>query len=449
MNRTVDMTVSSPTRHILRFALPLILTNLGQQMYMIADASIVGRGVGVQALAAVGSSDWCYWLILWSVTGLTQAFSTFVSRHFGNKDYRSMNRAIAMSILLCLVIGAILTAGGLLAAKPLLKLLNTPADIIQGSITYLTTMISGTLIVMAYNMASSILRGLGDGKTPLMAMIVAALLNIGLDCLFIFVFHWGIFGAALASVLAQLCSFLYCLRVLRKVSCIHLDKESWKPERRTLRQMLLFGLPVTLQFVIITLGGIVLQSSINLQGSAFIAGYTATNKVYGLLESGALSLGLACSTFLAQNFGAGFYNRVKQGVMASVKIVVAMAVFVVAFSLPLRRLMLRLFLDVNQPGGHEALDIGVEYLTVMLSCLVILFLLHIFRNTLQAMQIAKWSMVSGVVEFFARVFMAKVAINWIGPRALFISEPMAWLGALLSVMLPYFYYRKHLLKEDE
>lgn len=447
MNRTVDMTTSSPTKHILRFSLPLIITNLGQQLYTIADAAIVGRGVGVQALAAVGSSDWCYWLILWSVTGLTQAFSTFVSRHFGNKDYRSMNRSIAMSVFLCAVIGSILTAGGLLAAKPLLVLLNTPDDIIRGTTTYLMTMIAGTLIVMAYNMASSILRALGDGKTPLLAMVIAALLNIGLDCLFILVFHWGILGAALASVLAQLFSFLYCLRVLKKIACIRLDKDAWKLERSMLREMLLFGLPVTLQFIIICIGGIILQSSINLQGSAFIAGYTATNKVYGLLESGALSLGLACSTFLAQNYGAGFYGRVKQGVVAATKIVVVMAVAVVSVTMIFRKYFLRLFLDINQPGGAEALEIGVHYLTIMASCLIILFLLHVFRNTLQAMQIAKWSMVSGVLEFIARVFMSKVAIQWIGTDALFISEPAAWLGALLSVMLPYFYYRKHLLKE--
>lgn len=447
MNRTVDMTTSSPTKHILRFSLPLIITNLGQQLYTIADAAIVGRGVGVQALAAVGSSDWCYWLILWSVTGLTQAFSTFVSRHFGNKDYRSMNRSIAMSVFLCAVIGSILTAGGLLAAKPLLVLLNTPDDIIRGTTTYLMTMIAGTLIVMAYNMASSILRALGDGKTPLLAMVIAALLNIGLDCLFILVFHWGILGAALASVLAQLFSFLYCLRVLKKIACIRLDKDAWKLERSMLREMLLFGLPVTLQFIIICIGGIILQSSINLQGSAFIAGYTATNKVYGLLESGALSLGLACSTFLAQNYGAGFYGRVKQGVVAATKIVVVMAVAVVSVTMIFRKYFLRLFLDISQPGGAEALEIGVHYLTIMASCLIILFLLHVFRNTLQAMQIAKWSMVSGVLEFIARVFMSKVAIQWIGTDALFISEPAAWLGALLSVMLPYFYYRKHLLKE--
>jgi len=209
--------------------------------------------------------------------------------------------------------------------------------------------------------------------------------------------------------------------------------------------MVTFALPVALQYIIICLGGIILQSSINLQGSIFIAGYTATNKVYGLLESSAISLGLACSTFLAQNYGAGLYDRVRQGVRTAVKIVSAMAVVVAAAVLLLRQYLPQLFLDVSKEGGPEALAIGVHYLTIMTCLLIILYLLHVFRNTLQAMGIARWSMVSGVVEFVARVGMSKLVIHWIGRDALFLAEPVAWLGALLSVMLPYcFLYGKKL-----
>ena len=217
MNKATDMTVGNPAKHIITFAIPLILTNFGQQLYMIADAAIVGRGVGVKALAAVGSTDWCYWMILWTVSGLTQGFSTFVSRYFGEKKYKNMNKVIAMSALLCVAIGVILTTVGLFAARPLLMLLNTPRDILDDSTIYLMTMIAGTLIVTAYNMAGSILRAFGDGKTPLYAMVIAASLNIGLDCVFVFLFQWGIFGAAMASVLAQLISFLFCFLKIRRI----------------------------------------------------------------------------------------------------------------------------------------------------------------------------------------------------------------------------------------
>ena len=185
------MTTGIPTKHILHFAIPLIITNVGQQLYMIADGAIVGRGVGIKAFAAVGATDWSYWLILWTVGGLTQAFATFVSRAFGEKNYEKMNRYIVSSILLCTIIGIMLTILGVTAAKPLLHLLNTPVDIVSDATKYLTTMVCGTLIVMGYNMCASILRGLGDGRTPLAAMIIAAMINIVLDCLFVFVFKWG------------------------------------------------------------------------------------------------------------------------------------------------------------------------------------------------------------------------------------------------------------------
>ena len=445
MNKATDMTVGNPAKHIITFAIPLILTNFGQQLYMIADAAIVGRGVGVKALAAVGSTDWCYWMILWTVSGLTQGFSTFVSRYFGEKKYKNMNKVIAMSAVLCVAIGVILTTVGLFAARPLLMLLNTPRDILDDSTIYLMTMIAGTLIVTAYNMAGSILRAFGDGKTPLYAMVIAASLNIGLDCVFVFLFQWGIFGAAMASVLAQLISFLFCFLKIRRIEYVHIEETMWVPDWKLVKELILFGIPIAIQNIIIAFGGILLQSSVNLQGSIFVAGYTATNKVYGLLECSATALGVACCTFFAQNYGAGKFDRLNQGMRITLKIVVAMALTVMSIVLISRRYLLQLFLNTSEAGGPEALETGIRYLTIMIVFLVILYLIHIFRNVLQAMENSFWSMVSGFAELICRVFMAKVAIHWIGSDALFISEPVAWTGALLCVMLPYFYYKRKVL----
>ena len=445
-SRTVDMTTGSPAKHILNFAVPLILTNVGQQLYMIADAAIVGRGVGVRAFAAVGATDWCYWLILWTVGGLTQGFSTFVARAFGEKNYREMNRVIALSTVLCAVIGSILTMLGIFAAKPLLQALNTPEDILSGASAYLTTMVAGTLIVMGYNMTAAILRSLGDGKTPLVAMIIAALLNIALDCLFVFVFKWGIIGAAVASLTAQLTAFLYCVVAITKLPYIQLDRQTWRLDSNRIKNMLLFGLPIALQYIIITAGGMILQSGINLQGSLFIAGYTATNKLYSFLQCFAMSFGVSACTFLAQNYGARSYDRVKQGVVDAVKIVSVVALGITGIALLTRWQILQIFLDVNEAGGWEALNIAVRYLTLMAPCFIIVHTLHVFRNVLQAMGVAVWSLASGVAELAARVFMSQLAINWIGSDALFIAEPASWLGAMLCVFLPYFYYRKKYLK---
>lgn len=445
MSRTTDMTVGSPTKHILTFALPLIVTNFGQQLYTIADASIVGRGVGVQALAAVGATDWSYWLILWSIMGLVQGFSTSVARYFGDKDFDRTNKTIAMSALLSAVIAVLMTIGGLLAVKPALKLLNTPADIMDGASTYLRIMVGGTLIVTAYNLSAAILRAFGDGRSPLIAMVIAALMNIGLDLVFVFVFHWGIAGAAIASVTSQLVSFLYCLAQMRKIDYIQLTPDTWKPDWRQIKDLLLFAAPLGIQHIAIALGGILLQSSVNTQGSTFIAGYTATNKVYGLLESSAFSVGLACSTFLSQNYGAKNLDRVKKGTRTGVYIVIVLAIVIMTATLLARQYILQLFLDIHKPGGSEALAIGIRYLTIVASCLVVLYLIHVYRNALQAMEISYWSLISGITECFCRVFMAKMVYHWIGSNALFIAEPFAWLGALLAVMIPYFYYRKKLL----
>jgi len=445
MQRTTDMTVGSPAKLIMKFAIPLILTNIGQQLYMIVDAAIVGRGVGVKALAAVGATDWSYWLILWTIWGLAQAFSTFVSRYFGDKNYGEMNRTIAMSVILSAVLGAILTAAGLLAARPVLDLLDTPPDIIGGAELYLKTMVAGTMIVMAYNVAASILRALGDGRSPLIAMVIAALLNVGLDLLFVLGLEWGIFGAALASLTAQMVSFLYCLYSMTKISYFRLNKKAWIPEWKRLKEMLCFGIPISLEYMVIAVGGIVLQSSVNLQGSLFIAGYTATNKVYGLLECSATSVGLACATYFAQNYGARLYDRVRQGMKSACRIVLIMGVVVMTLALLGREPILKLFLDVTEEGGEEALKIAVHYMTIMIRCMLSLYLLHVFRNAMQAFGNAFWPMMSGIMELAARVGMSKLAIRWLGSDALFISEPAAWIGALLAVMLPYFIKQKRLL----
>ena len=209
--------------------------------------------------------------------------------------------------------------------------------------------------------------------------------------------------------------------------------------------MLAFSLPLALQSITIAIGGIFLQSVINQQGSIFIAGYTATNKMYGLMESSATALGLACSTFLAQNYGAGLHARVRKGVGTATVIAAAMSLAVFFILLVIRWDLLQLFLDVNQENGFEALKIAVRYLTYMIFFLPILFLIHVFRNALQALQISVWSMLSGFGELVCRMFMAFVVIVWIGPDALFLSEPLAWAGALAFVLFPYFFYQKRLL----
>ena len=449
MQRTTDMTTGNPVKLILKFAFPLILANLGQQLYMIVDAAIVGRGVGVTALASVGAADWIYWLILWTIVGFSQGFSVFISKSFGEKSYAEMNKNIAMSSVLCVFLGIILTAAGLIAAPILLDVLDTPQDIIGGARVYLTTMLSGTLIVTAYNMASSILRALGDGRSPLIAMGIAAFLNVGLDLLFVFVFEWGIFGAAFASVLAQLFSFVYCAVRIVRIDCIRLSKSIFRPDFPLMKKLLVFGIPMAFQYIVIALGGIILQSTVNLQGSIFVAGFTAVNKLYGLLESTAISLGIAFSTFFAQNYGAGNYKRVRNGLNTGIIMLVGASAIVTVIVLLFTEPLLKIFLDTTTPEGPEALKIGIKYLLVITIPLSVLYLLHLYKNVLQSLGIALWSVLSGFGEFFIRVFMSKAVVSLLGTEVLYYIEPLAWLGGLVFVFVPYYALRRKILPENK
>ena len=446
MNQTTDMTTGSPVRHLIIFTLPLWLTNIGQQLYMITDASIVGRGVGVSALASVGSCDWIYWMILWIIMGLTQGFATFISRYFGMKDYAKTNKVIAMSTLLCGAIGIFLTLCGLLLARPLLELLKTPQDIINGAAYYLLTMISGTLCVMAYNMAAAILRAFGNSRHPLYAMLIAATVNIALDILFVFGFHWGITGAAAASVLAQLVSFFYCLTQIKKITVVSLPRQVWKMDFHMLAELFKFGLPVALLYVFIAASGIVVQYAINLQGSVFVAGFTATNKIYGLMECTAISLGVAIATFCSQNYGAKNYQRFKEGVWKGFLLTEFMAVVITILVLLPGKYLLKLFIASEGSYGSSALQVAELYLIVSGIFLVILFPIHTYRNGLNALGDSFWPMVSGAAECVARIVTAICLVNLFGRELLFYTEPAAWIAALIFSVIPYYCYQKKLLK---
>lgn len=442
MSRVTDMTQGKPAKLMLTFAIPVIFTNLGQQFYQIVDAAIVGRGVGVNALAAVGCTDWTYWLILWSMSVMTAGFATFVSRFFGSQEYVRMNRSIVISSVLSAAIALILTIAGILAARPLLVLMGTPDNILHDATVYLCTMIAGTLIMTAYNLTASILRSFGDGRSPLIAMIIAAAMNIALDLLFVMVFHLGVFGAALASVLSQLFAFLYCLYKIHCIEYVKLDKEALTWDWKLAGEILAFGLPLAIQYIIIQIGGMIVQSTINAQGSSFIAGYTAVNKLYGLLECSAIALGNAFTTFASQNYGAGNYARVRKGVNTSIFLAIGTSLVLMAFVLPLNRLLPRLFMDVSEAGAAQALDVAARYLLYMTLSMPILYMVYVHRCNLQAIGISSWSLVSGIAEALSRVIMAKLVFSWAGVTILFFVEPVAWLFAWLFVLFPYYCYQK-------
>ena len=252
-----DMTTGSPLPLIVSFALPLMVGNIFQQLYTVVDTMVVGKALGVDALAALGATDWLYWMWLGMIQGVTQGFGILMAREFGAKQFESLRSVMGSSVTLSALSAVLFLILGQVAAEPILNLLNTPPEIMGGSLLYLRIMFLGIPIVMAYNLLATILRSLGDGQTPLYAMIVAAISNIVLDLLFVLVLHWGIAGAAIATLIAQGISSIYCLLKIRKIEFLTINKSHFALKPAMAGRLLSLGSPMAAQNAIIAVGGMI------------------------------------------------------------------------------------------------------------------------------------------------------------------------------------------------
>ncbi len=447
MEHTKSMTEGHPLKLILYFALPLILANLGQQLFQIVDAVILGQGVGVRGLSAVGAGDWAYFLPLWSVTALTQGLAIPISHAFGEKNLVKLRRLVGTSALLSVASSLLFVLVFLLVLSPLLQVLNTPADIFSDTRAYLAIMYLGLLIVTAYNMAGSVLRALGDSRSPFIAILVAAISNIALDCLFIFGFHWGVAGAAAATVIAQASALIYCLISLKRIPFLALKPDDFRPRWELVKEALRMGSTLCVQHAFIGLGGILFQSAINLQGSAFIAGFTAVNKIFGLLESSAISMGHAVTTFVAQNRGARKPERIRQGVKQSAFFSLLIAVFIAVMMFLLGYFIISLFVEKQSGQFDEVMRAAMNYLHAISLFLPTLYILFITRSMLQGLGQIVIPFLAGFLEFLARGSAALVFFPLWGPDVLYYTEPFAWIAAVLS-LIPATIFSFHQMKRD-
>ena len=437
-----DMTTGKPAGLLLSFALPLMAGNICQQLYTMVDTMVVGQVLGVEALASLGAADWLNWLVLGIIMGFTQGFSILISQRFGAEDQDGLRKVTAMSTLLSAVIAVVVTVSSLLLAEPVLRLLNTPDNVLPGSLSYLRIIFSGSVIVTAYNMMASILRAMGDSRTPLYAMLVASVVNIGLDLLFVMGFHWGIPGAAAATVIAQVCSCLFCLAVLRRMSVLRMTKTDWHPDGCLCRRLFQLGLPMAFQNTVIAVGGLVIQFVINGFGFLFVAGFTATNKLYGLLELAATSFGFSMATYAGQNLGAKKYRRICDGMRSALKMAVATSVVISAAMIAFGKPVLLLFIS-GEPGEvAQVLDIAYTYLFIMCCLLSVLYLLHLYRSALQGMGDTVIPMVSGIAELTMRIGCALLLPIWLGQYGIYFAEIAAWAGAVV-ILVTFYYIRIH------
>lgn len=438
-SRLIRMTEGKPGKLILQFALPLMLGSIFQQTYTIVDTAVVGQVVGVDGLAALGAVDWFNWLSLGICTGLAQGFSILIAQFFGAKDEYRLKKAVAMSVLLTLVAAVVLTGIFQLSARSVLTWMGTDAEIMEGAMTYIRICFGGICVVLGYNVLAAILRAIGDSTTPLIAMVIAALINVGLDLLFVVVFQWGIAGAAIATVIGQFFSALYCMIRLSRLEVMRLKRVHWKMDELIIRRLLALSGPLAFQSTVIAVGGMILQSIVNTFGVIFVAGFTATNKLYGLLEMAAISFGHAMSTYTGQNLGAKNYKRIKMGVGSGAKMAVITALATSAVMIVFGKFFISLFVDAQNSEANVVMEYAYHYLFTMSLFLFILYLLYIYRSALQGMGNTGIPMVSGIVELAMRIGSALFLPYFWNEYGIYMAEVFAWLGA--AVLLAVFYYR--------
>lgn len=444
-----DMTKGRPAGLILRFALPLMIGNIFQQLYTTVDAIVVGKGVGVEALAALGSAEWPNWLVTGLVIGFTQGFSVRISQRFGAEDWKGLRKMTAMSVWLALGIAIVATAVSLICSRPMLLALKTDPAVLEQALSYLRVLFAGIPVIMGYNVLSSILRALGDSRTPLAAMVLAASINIVLDLVFVMVFHWGVVGAAAATVFAQFCSCVFCFLAIRRISCLKMSREDWRLDWSAVWDLVRLGSPTAFQNGVIGIGGLAVQYVINGYGFLFVAGFTATNKVYGILEIAASSFGYSMSTFAGQNLGAGQVSRIRSGVRIGALMSVATAAIIAALMLLFGRFILSLFISGDPAQTEEVLGIAYHYLAYMCVTLPLLYLLWIYRSALMGLGDTFFPMVSGIAELAMRMAMVLFMPHVIGMEAIYMAEPAAWIGALAILSSVYYWRQGRLLKAEK
>lgn len=439
-----DMTTGSPLSLIISFALPLMVGNVFQQMYTVVDTMVVGKALGVDALAALGATDWLYWMLLGMIQGVAQGFGILMAREFGAKQFERLRSVVGNSISLAGISALIFLLIGQMVAKPVLVLLNTPIEIMDGSLLYLRIMFLGIPIVMAYNLLATILRSLGDGQTPLHAMIVAAVSNIVLDLLFVLVFRWGIAGAAIATLIAQGISSIYCLAKIHKIEFMKLKTFHFSLQPAMAGRLLSLGSPMAAQNAIIAIGGMIIQGVVNGYGVAFIGGFTAANKLYGVLEIAATSYGYAMITYVGQNLGAAKIDRIKTGMYWAITVALATSGLITAVMLLFGQHIVGTFISGTPEEVAAATKVGFTYLSIMSICLPVLYVLHVTRSAVQGMGNTVLPMVSGISEFVMRTGGVLILPALMGENGIFIAEVLAWLGADLILVPSYFVMLKRI-----
>lgn len=432
---TKDMTTGSPLKNIIRFCLPLMVGNLFQQFYNMADTIIVGQFVGKNALSAVGSVGPLNFMIIGTVIGLCTGFAIPIAQRFGAQDIQNLKKYVANIIYTSIVVGVIFTCVAVLFARPLLEVLNTPIELRDEAYSYIVVIFAGIGATMLYNLLASIVRALGDSKTPLYFLLFSSFLNIGLDLLLIIVFQMGVRGAAVATVISQFISGVLCfIYVKRSFPILHLTKQTKALDFTFIKNLLKNGLPMALQFSITAIGSVMLQSCVNGLGADCIAAVTIGGKTQLMIVLPAETIGITMATYCGQNLGAKKFDRIEKGVHRGVALAFGYAAIGFCVARFLGPYLSLLFIDGSET---EVIALAQQYINAGSYFYLILSLLFVLRNALQGLGYSFTAMLTGMFELVARGIMGFGFVNTIGYAAACIANPIAWIAADLFLIPAY------------
>ncbi|HAH60921.1 MAG TPA: MATE family efflux transporter [Treponema sp.] len=431
-----DMTVGDPAKLILLYSAPLLIGNLFQQMYNMVDTIIVGRLLGQNALAAVGNTGPMNFLVLGFAYGLSSGFAVITAQRFGAKDWAGLKRSTAMNIKLNVASSVVLTVLACVLAMPILRVINTPEEIINQSYSYIIVIFIGIATCTMYNCGACILRAVGDSKSPLVFLIISSLLNIVLDIVLIIKTDMGVAGAAWATVISQAVSaILSFVWIYAKYPMLHVHRSDFTPDVWFAKQHISIGANMAFQFSITAIGVIILQGALNKFGPAKIAAFTAAQKVEQLVTIAAGTFGVTMANYGGQNMGAKRLDRVREGTNKAVVITILFSILSAVFAVALSDQLTGLFL---KDASEEVLSAARMYLRITAVFYPILFVLFIYRNVLQGIGRGFWPLMGGVLELVARTAAAyTLPLVW-GFAGVCVAEPMAWCAATFPLAAAYY-----------
>lgn len=440
-----DLTVGDPTKLIIKFSIPLLLGNILQQLYNISDIIIVGRLIGVNALAAVGASAPIFFVLLLITLGFTGGLTVITAQKFGSKDPAGLRKSVTHSFIASIILSLLITAGMEIYLRPLLQIMNVPAEIMDDAYRFMSILSYGLAMIVCYNLLAGFIRALGDSKTPLYFLFFSTFLNIGLNLYLIYVMKLGVAGSAIGTVIAMTISVAACLfYIRRKFPILNLHKEDWKFDARLMKEHLQVAVPMSLQFSVIALSLMIIQSVCNSFGADTIAAFTSALRIEQLATQPLVALGLALATYSAQNFGAGLLGRIRRGVFNCSLISLGFSIFIALAVRLAGERMIGVFIENGNP---QIINTAQTYLNISTLFYFFLGMIFIFRNALQGMGKAMIPMAASIVELVMRSYAAIYLADKLGYIGICYASPIAWIGAAVVVSAGYYLTIRKMYKQ--